>query len=381
MSTANHPLQSVLRLTRARYEVPIARRNLLADKVKFLAALGGVTLAVLLILVVQSLYQGIKHEYASFIDTLPGDAFVAQRGISGIVFSNPFLTRTNTAEVASIPGVKAVHRLYGRMASFQVEGKEVSVYVWAVAPGGVLTPEQERTFPRRGTIIIDRSLAVREGLSPGDVMQYGGNPFVVAGVGPVGNILVAQFGLIHPDDYALLFANPSAKFFLVSLEPGAGADTLAAIARRVPASSVYSREQFLSVAQEPVGDFLPIIRVVVVLSVIVGLALLSLMVYSATIERAREYGIMKVLGASSWRLYGIVLSQSALIALAGFGAGVGLALGFNRVAGDIAPEFVTYIRWQDILAALGVTVGMTLAAAYLPINRVARVDPASVFRA
>ena len=381
MSTANDALQSVLGLTSARHEVPIARRNLLADKVKFLAALGGVTLAVLLILVVQSLYQGIKREYASFIDTLPGDAFVAQKGIGGIVFSNPFLSRTNASNVATVPGVDAVHRLYGRMASFQVGGKEVSVYVWAVAPGGTLTPEQERTFPPRGAIIIDRSLAAREGLSPGDVVRYSGNPFVVAGVGPVGNVLLAQFGLIHPDDYALLFGNPSAKFLMVSLEPGAGTETLAEIARRVPASAVYDRDQFVKVAQEPVNDFLPILRVVVVLSVIVGLAVLSLMVYSATIERSREYGIMKVLGASSLRLYGIVLSQSAFIALVGFAAGVGLAIAFNRAAGDIAPEFVTYIRWQDVAAALGVTVGMTLAAAYLPINRVARVDPASVFRA
>ena len=59
-------------------EVPIARRNLLSDRVKFLMALGGVTLAVVLILVIQSVYQGVKREYASFIDDLPGDAWVAQ---------------------------------------------------------------------------------------------------------------------------------------------------------------------------------------------------------------------------------------------------------------------------------------------------------------
>ncbi len=87
------------------------------------------------------------------------------------------------------------------------------------------------------------------------------------------------------------------------------------------------------------------------MSFIVGLALLSMMIYSATIEREREYGIMKVLGASPWRLYRIVLGQSAIIAAPGFGVGVGLA------------AFMTFV------------------ASFLPINRVARVEPASVFRA
>ncbi len=103
-------------------EVPIARRNLLADKIKFLLALGGVTLAVVLILVVQSLHQGVKRDYTSFIRSLPGDAWVAQRGVGGLTLSNTFLTDRDTANVGAIPGVTAVHRLYGRLTSFQVDG-------------------------------------------------------------------------------------------------------------------------------------------------------------------------------------------------------------------------------------------------------------------
>ena len=52
--------------------VPIARRNLLADKVKLLVAVGGVTLAIVLIIVVHSLYQGVRRETDTFIHSLPG---------------------------------------------------------------------------------------------------------------------------------------------------------------------------------------------------------------------------------------------------------------------------------------------------------------------
>ena len=90
---------------------------------------------------------------------------------------------------------------------------------------------------------------------------------------------------------------------------------------------------------------------------------------------------MKVLGASPMHLYQIVLAQTAVIAMLGFVAGVALAFVFNLTSGDLVPQFVTYIRWQEVVFTFGATVIMTFAASYIPINRVARVQPATVFRA
>jgi putative ABC transport system permease protein len=363
-------------------EVPIARRYLLADKAKLFVALGGVTLAVVLILVVQSVYQGVRRDYASFIRSLPGEVWVSQKGITGLTFSNSFLTRQAAADVASIPGVGAVHRLYGRLTSFEVDGHETRIYVWAMAPGGNLTAEEKRFLPEPGTIFIDRSLAKQAGLSRGDTMRYEDAELTVAEIGHVGNVLIAQFAFINEKDYERLFGVPgAANYFLVSVSPEAIEGVTDEIARRVDGSSVFTTEEFVEVAEEAARDFLPIIRVITAISFIVGLALLSLTIYSATIERAREYGIMKVLGASPWRLYRVVLSQSAIITLLGFSVGVGLAFLFNRVAGDFVHQFVTYIRWQEVALTLGIVALMTFVASYLPINRVARVDPASVFRA
>jgi len=363
-------------------EVPIARRYLLADKVKLFSALAGVTLAVVLILVIQSLYQGVKREYASFVADLPGDVWVSQRGISSVIFSNSFLTKQDAANVQTIPGVTAVHRLYGRLTSFEVKGDEKRLYVWALAPGGILTPEERGVLPEPGTIFIDRFFAKEAGVSRGDVLRYDGSELTIAEIGRVGNVLQAEFAFIHVEDYSRLFGDPgAANFFLVSLGPDAADDIVQEIAGRVEDSSVYTSEDFVAVTQESVAHFLPLLRVVMAISLIVGLTLLSLTIYSATIERAREYAIMKVLGASPWRLYRIVLSQSAIITCLGFSAGVGLAFLFNRVAGDFVHEFVTCIRWQEVAFTLGIVALMTFLASYLPINRVARVDPASVFRA
>jgi ABC-type lipoprotein release transport system permease subunit len=42
---------------------------------------------------------------------------------------------------------------------------------------------------------------------------------------------------------------------------------------------------------------------------------------------------------------------------------------------------VTYIRLKDVLLVLSATTVMTLVASVLPLQRIARVEPASVFRA
>jgi ABC-type lipoprotein release transport system permease subunit len=69
------------------------------------------------------------------------------------------------------------------------------------------------------------------------------------------------------------------------------------------------------------------------------------------------------------------------MAILGFSAGVGLALLLNRVAREFVPDWATYMRWQEVALAFGLVALMAFLASYLPINRVARVDPASVFRA
>jgi putative ABC transport system permease protein len=365
--------------------VPIARRNLLADKVKLLVAVGGVTLAIVLIIVVHSLYQGVRRETDTFIHNLPGDIWVTQRGTTDLVFSNSNLPDAAAGELRSVPGVHRVYSLSGRLMSFETERGEVRTYVMSLDFRGDNTAAQASDYaPEANTIFIDKTFAKQAGLSRGDTLRYSDSAFEVAEIGSIGNVLVTQFAFVSPEDYRQLFAVPgSVNYFLVLLQEGVQpANVMDNLAARVPGTSVYTTDQFADRASEKgTGDFLPIIRVILAISFIVGLTVLSLVIYSATIERAREYAIMKVIGASPLGLYRIVMSQSIFIAVVGFSAGVGLAFLFNEVAGDLVPQFITYIRAQDIALVFGITIIMSLVASFMPINRVARVEPASVFRA
>ena len=365
--------------------VPIARRNLLADKVKLLVAVGGVTLAIVLIIVVHSLYQGVRRETDSFIHNLPGDIWITQRGTTDLVFSNSNLPSTAASAVRSVAEVKRVYTLNGRLMAFDVNGHEVRTYVMALEfAGGAGTPEGKNFIPEKGTILLDNTFAKQTGLHKGDTLAFGDKSFTVADVRSIGNVLVTQFAFIRPESFREIFGVPgTVNYILATVDDGVVPDSiLQKLSDTVPGSSVYTTQQFADRASEKgTGDFLPIIRVILAISFIVGLTVLSLVIYSATIERAREYAIMKVIGASPMGLYRIVISQSMFIAVVGFGLGVGLAFLFNEVAGDLVPQFITYIRAQDIALVFGITVLMSIVASFMPINRVARVEPATVFRA
>ena len=64
----------------------------------------------------------------------------------------------------------------------------------------------------------------------------------------------------------------------------------------------------------------------------------------------------------------------------GFAFGAGLTLIVAPFAQDTVPQFVVFVRWQDILAIASATILMSLLAAYIPIRRIASIDPVTVFK-
>ncbi|MBI1885714.1 MAG: FtsX-like permease family protein [Chloroflexi bacterium] len=106
----------------------------------------------------------------------------------------------------------------------------------------------------------------------------------------------------------------------------------------------------------------------------------GLTIYTATVEKAREYGILKAVGFTNRYLYRVVLEQSLVTGLIGFVVGMGLTLVAGPFAQNLVPQFVILVRWQDLLAVFGVTLLMALFAAYIPVRRLAQIDPVAVFK-
>ncbi len=113
---------------------------------------------------------------------------------------------------------------------------------------------------------------------------------------------------------------------------------------------------------------------------IVGALVIGMVIYTATIERRSEYGILKAIGARNGVLYRLVASQAAVAAGSGALLGVGFAFAMGWLVMTAKPQFVVAIEPSAIIATLAAGFVMALAGALAPARAVAGLAPADVFR-
>jgi len=112
----------------------------------------------------------------------------------------------------------------------------------------------------------------------------------------------------------------------------------------------------------------------------VGVLVVGLVIYTATIERRREYGAVKAIGARNRTLYRIVTTQALIAAAAGAVVGVGLAYAAGAALMAWRPQFRVDIEPAAVGVVLAASLLMALLAALIPARAVARLAPAEVFR-
>ena len=116
---------------------------------------------------------------------------------------------------------------------------------------------------------------------------------------------------------------------------------------------------------------------------LIALALSVMGIYSlmafVTSQRTQEFGVRMALGAGRWQVIRLTTMYALRIAAAGSIVGGALALGIGRVMQNLLFGMVTTNLWQ-LAMLMAVLAAATLAAAYLPARRAARVDPMNALR-
>src|SRR3990170_2419443 len=364
--------------------VPVARRNLFAEKGRFAISVGGVTFAVLLILVILGLYRGFEREAGSFVESVPGDLWVMEQDTTDIFHSFSVVSEDKLDEIRAVPGVSSVIPLYARRGDAAYAGGRADTYLMAfdVPPATEVLPGIEA--PASGQIIVDSVFSRKTGLSVGDTLTIRGRDLTVSRVADISNVGLSQFSLISAADAKEIAAIPgSVNYVLAFVDGGQPAASVAqAIERAVPGTHAEIKADFAEANRnEIISFFLPIISVLLVIGFLVGTVVIGLTIYTATIERSREYGVMKAVGGSAGFLYRIVLSQSATLTAAGFVAGLLGSLVVADLAARAVPEFATDFQARDIAAVGTAALVMAVIASLVPARRVNSIDPAIVFRA
>src|SRR5271165_2021291 len=86
-------------------------------------------------------------------------------------------------------------------------------------------------------------------------------------------------------------------------------------------------QEYLSMmTPENLPGFATSIRIVIAISMIIGFLVIFQSMYTAVMERTREIGILKSLGASKLYIVNVVLRETALLAIVGIIAGTVVSL-------------------------------------------------------
>jgi putative ABC transport system permease protein len=111
-----------------------------------------------------------------------------------------------------------------------------------------------------------------------------------------------------------------------------------------------------------------------------GLAMVALTVYTATLARRSEYGVLKALGARNSRLYGVVLAQALYSVVLGFAVGLTFTLLLSAIVPALGSNLPLQVGATSLLKVGSASLVIAALAAVLPIRQIAGLDPATVFR-
>lgn len=140
--------------------------------------------------------------------------------------------------------------------------------------------------------------------------------------------------------------------------------------------NIYSVEELVSqFSIENVAGLKAFIYVIIGLSIVIGFLVVSLTMYTTVLERTREIGILKALGASPGDIMGILIRETLLLALAGWIAGILLSLGANWAINHFVRaslQSVIAMDWWWEVALISATA--SLLGALYPGMRAARQD-------
>ncbi|MEI6449504.1 MAG: ABC transporter permease [Actinomycetes bacterium] len=367
----------------------LARKNLLKEKGRLAISIGGVAFAVVLIILLRGIYVAYETKVGGYYEAMGVDAWVLRRGCADLLMSHSVLPEELQAELKNTEGVADVTRYLARQLGFSIKGDDVVLYLVAFdpkGPGPGPGPVRMESGTRDITedeIIVDQVFARKNGLHLGDVLSIDDETLKVAGISSGGDLVVFQYGFVTMNrGRTLLGADEMVNAFLLTFSPGAStADVFARVNAIDPDAIAMTVPAVIKANRRVINEsFLPVLGVLLMIGFLIGVSVIGLTIHSAVLEHRREYGVLKAVGARLRQMFVVVAVQALVSAAAGYAVGIGIALLAARAAVLWVPQFITRIQVSDVALVGVAALLMGLIAAVIPLRKIARVDPAMVFR-
>jgi len=112
----------------------LARRNLLADPLRFLLSVLGVAISIGLILLLAGYRSGVYGQASAYLENTPGTVVVAERGIRDFLGTSSALPAGTEANVREAPGVERVIPVVSQFVTFERHGRKDGFFLIGYDP-------------------------------------------------------------------------------------------------------------------------------------------------------------------------------------------------------------------------------------------------------
>ena len=372
----------------------LAVKTLFHERGRLVITLTGIIFSTVLTLTQVSMYLGMMGNATGVIRHTDADIWVMSKNVQNFDFANPF-PEERINRVRALPEVLWADRFIltwgflklasGGQEQVQIIGFNPDTGVgapWSMVSGNISDAKGGRYM------IIDRTAEKRlGGLQPGTIWELNQVQFKLTGLSEgtrsftTAPVIFIAYNQVHR--FLTSFVRDDQTTYIVAkLRDKRALDrTIEGLRAIMKDNDVLSKEDFIwkTVMYWTVqtgmgmGFFLT-----AVLGLIVGGAIVGQTVYANTMERLREYGTLKALGAKNSDIYAVIFSQVGICAVIGFAVGSVVILLLRN--GAEKAGVTLYMHPLLFVSLFFVVLFTCFLSAYFSVRKVRNLDPVTVFR-
>jgi putative ABC transport system permease protein len=352
--------------------------NLLHRPIRSLISIIAVALEVILILLIVGLSMGMLNDARTRQEGIGADVMVTPPGssfLSGITGAPVSVKVANV--LRKLPHVVAVAPIITQLTT---TGNVEVIYGIDLKNFPLTGPFQYVAggpFQGPDDALVDDYFADTNHVRVGDQIQILNHSFRVSGIVEHGKGARKFVPMKTLEE--LVGAPGKASMFYVKLDNPNNANLVVTEVKNVPGMQKYtvrSMSDYLSMmTPSNLPGFNKFIGVVIGVSVTIGFIVIFQAMYAAVMERTREIGILKSLGASKLYIVNAILRETGLLACVGIGVGIGISFLARAIIRDRLPIVPMHITGDWIWRATIIALIGALAGAIYPAVKAARKDP------
>jgi putative ABC transport system permease protein len=349
------------------------------------ASVVAIGVAATLVLFTQGIHRWIDTSATTYLDHTAAPLVVTERGVRDFLYSYGAVPSGTMARLTATAGVASAAPLLVLPGVLQGVRRPLPITVVGSLPGepgGPVGPMTGRAVSGSGQAVVDQALARVNGLRVGSPLVVLGQPVRVVGIVGGGNAAGDFFVFVSLATARAMVGGSLTSDVLVTVRPGQDPVAVAGRIDRLPGVDAVPTRTLaahdLAMIQSGVGE--PV-GIVVVVTLVIGLLIAAMVLYSATTEHAQDFAVLKALGSPA-RFVGLaIVTQAAVLAVGGFLVGWGAVSVLRLAIASVAPVIGVVLPPSLVATTFALFLAANVVAVTWPLWFVWHVDPQQVFKA